>query len=186
MKRKSKVLNARETRDLFTKLKILDEQNLILVSRGGADDRLNYDWALSKQYLMSNCSPETNNCPDNVFDEDCTHFVSHAMNHGNVFVRLPTAECQSGLCIRVNDLAASFHASASKYPNVHQLTSHADTQEGDFCFIPGWFGLKKTHAMVLAGPASESGAPVWAHTNAHCGDAADFEGQDCIYYRIDP
>jgi hypothetical protein len=102
-----------------------------------------------------------------------------------MFVKLPSADCASGLCIRVNDLAASFATSTGRYSNVKQLTSHGETRAGDFCFIPKWFGLRKEHAMVLAASATPNGAPVYAHTKPHCGEYVDFEGEDCIYYRIE-
>jgi hypothetical protein len=107
------------------------------------------------------------------------------MNKSGVFVKLPSADCASGLCTLVNDLAASFSASCSRYSNIKQLENHAGTREGDYCFIPSWFGLAKEHVMVLASTATPTGASVYAHTNSRCGEFVNFEGEDCIYYRIE-
>jgi hypothetical protein len=159
--------------------------DLILVARSPLQGQLKYASTPLMAYLQANCNPPTNDCPDGVFDSDCTHFVCHALNRAGVYVRLPSAACTSALCIRVNELAASLAASVASYSNVTQLQSHADTRAGDFCFIPSWFGMRKEHAMVLADTATPTGAAVYAHTNAHCGDVVPFEGAGCVYYRID-
>ncbi|HYG34739.1 MAG TPA: hypothetical protein VEC99_08150 [Clostridia bacterium] len=180
------VLNRKAADDLLLR-DISPLSELVLVARNPLADKLRYDWAPVKAYLKEHCKPATNNCPDNVFDLDCTHFVCHAMNKAGVFVKSPSASCTSGLCIRVNDLAASFAASVGKYANVVQIENHAETKEGDFCFIPSWFHLSKDHAMVLADTASALGARVYAHTAARCGDeVVSFDGQGCVYYRIVP
>jgi hypothetical protein len=136
-----------------------------------------------KRYLQDHCLPETNDCESNVFSSDCTHFVCHALNKTGVYVKLPSADCKSGLCIRVNDLAASFVSSTQRYTNVTQVADHAETREGDYCFIPGWFGTRD-HVMVLAATAMATGARVWGHTSPRCAQFASFEGQECVYYRI--
>jgi hypothetical protein len=182
MKSISPVLDKKTARRLLLNKNLSDE--LILVARNPMSSSLRYSWSPANKYLAEHCKPATNDCDDNVFDSDCTHFVCHALNKAGVFVKLPSQVCQSGLCIRVNDLAASFAASVEKYSNVMQIESHEDTQEGDFCFIPSWFHLSKDHVMVLSGTATETGASVYAHSNPRCGDNVSFDGQACVYYRI--
>lgn len=161
-------------------------QTLILVARNPlSDGRLRYREAPLWEYLRGHCSPSTNDCPDNVFDNDCTHFVCHALNKAGVFVRVPSANCASGLCIRVNDLAESFHNSTTRYSNVHKLSGYAATRAGDFCFRPGWFHIDKDHVMVLAATATGTSARVYGHTNPRCGDEVPLPAADCTYYRID-
>lgn len=183
--RDSKVLTPDEMNAILKSFEVTDTTDLVLVARNPVLGKLRYQWAPVKTYLQSHCRPETNDCPDNVFDEDCTHFICHALNKAGVFVKLPSIDCQSGLCIRVNELAAAFSASTNRYSNVRQLSTHAETREGDYCFVPKWFGLKKEHAMVLADTASSTGARVYGHTNPRCGEFKDFEGEDCTYYRIE-
>jgi hypothetical protein len=126
-----------------------------------------------------------NDCPDGSFPLDCTHFMCHCLRATGISVTNPSAKCQKGLCIRVNDLAASFNNSVGKFTNVKKISLHSDTRRGDFCFIPSWFGLSKEHAMLLAGQATPSGATVYAHTNDRCGSMVSFEGAACVYYRIE-
>lgn len=183
--RESKVLSPKEMSKILRSSPQPVAADLVLVARNPLPGKLRYTWAPVKTYLQAHCKPPTNQCPDDVFALDCTHFVCHALNKAGVFVKLPSADCASGLCVRVNDLAASFSESTSRYSNVKQLGSHSQTREGDFCFIPGWFGLSKEHAMVLADQASPAGAKVYAHTNPHCGENVSFEGEDCAYYRIE-
>lgn len=181
----SRVLTPEEMNKFLSSTPKPAAADLVLVTRNPLPGKLRYASAPVKTYLQAHCNPPTNDCEDNVFDSDCTHFVCHALNKTGVFVKLPSADCTSGLCIRVNDLAASFSESTSRYSNVKQLSSHEETKEGDYCFIPTWFGLRKEHAMVLADKASAGGAKVYAHTNARCGEYVSFEGEDCAYYRIE-
>lgn len=160
------------------------KSDLVLVARNPLPDKLRYKFAPVRAYLDEYCGSPDNDCEDGAFPSDCTHFVCHGLNKAGVFVKLPSADCKSGLCIRVAELAASFHASKFKYKNVTQLSSHSETQTGDYCFIPSWFGLTKTHVMVLAEKAAPTGARVWAHTENRCALRVEFEGQDCVYYRI--
>lgn len=178
----SKVLNEEEVARKLASF--TPNPQLLLVARNPLPDKLRYKFDPVKEYLQEYCRPPDNRCPDGAFPKDCTHFVAHALNRGGVFVQLPSVDCQSGLCIKVDELAASFHASKAKYRNVMQLTSHAQTQEGDFCFIPDWFGLSKDHVMVLADKAKPTGAKVWGHTQNRCGEEVGFDGADCVYYRI--
>jgi hypothetical protein len=180
----SRVLSVEEVRKIHAASPTPLGADLILVSRTPAGNALGYSWNPVKQYLAANCRPEQNDCASGVFPSDCTHFICHALNKAGVFVKIPSADCMSGLCIRVNELAESFFNSTNKYPNVQQLSSHLETKEGDFCFIPSWFGLGKNHAIVLAETATETGGKVWGHTNARCVESVAFDGQDCIYYRI--
>lgn len=185
-KKVSKVLTPGEMDAILRSSPAPLSADLVLVARNPLPNQLRYVWSPVKAYLQEHCSPPTNDCDDNVFDSDCTHFICHALNKTGVFVKLPSADCDSGLCIRVNDLAASFSESSKRYSNVKQLSSHGETKEGDFCFIPTWFGLQKEHAMVLAAKASVGGAKVYAHTNPRCGEYVSFEGENCAYYRIEP
>ena len=182
--RESRVVTPEDTAWLFERLGIKAAPDLVLVAREPLMGKLRYRWSPVKTYLQQNCNPEENACLDKVFELDCTHFVCHALNKSDVYVKIPSVNCQSNLCIRVNDLAASFFTSTQRYSNVTQLSTHAQTREGDYCFIPGWFGIDKDHVMVLAGPATATGASVWGHTNARCDQLVAFDGEDCIYYRI--
>jgi hypothetical protein len=125
-----------------------------------------------------------NSCPDPDFDNDCTHFMCHAIKAAGLRVSRPTAVCKSGLCIRVGDLAVTFDSAAKLHPNVHKF-DYSQARRGDFCFVPKWFHLRKEHVMLLAGPLGPAGAPVFAHTNNRCGQPVDFDTKDCVYYRID-
>ena len=126
-----------------------------------------------------------NDCPDGSFPLDCTHFLCHGLLSTGVKITNPTAKCQRGVCVRVNDLATAFNNSVGKFSNVKRVGSHAETRKGDFCFIPSWFGLSKEHAMLLSAQASGAGAQVYAHSNNRCGTFVSFEGAACIYYRIE-
>jgi hypothetical protein len=145
---------------------------------------LPYNSAQVFAYAQNYCGGG-NDCPDSQFPLDCTHFMCHCLNATGVAVTNPSAQCQRGLCIRVNDLAAAFSNSVGQFTNVKRVGSHSETRRGDFCFIPSWFGLSKEHVMLLAGTATSTGASVYAHTNNRCGNRVEFEGADCSYYRIE-
>lgn len=177
---RSRVLNEEEARAAFG-MRAEFAENLILEGNGSTS--LSYREALAIAYWSSYCVGG-NDCPEGEYDNDCTHFCCHGLKAGGVRIKQPTADCPSDLGVRVNDLAESFANSVPKYANVVQLARHEDTKRGDFCFIPGWFGLKKEHVMVLASTATFAGARVWAHTSHRCSDYVEFEGEDCVYYRI--
>lgn len=145
---------------------------------------LPYDSSKAMAYGRTWCEGG-NDCTDGSFDNDCTHFMCHCLNAGGVKVPNPSATCSSGLCIRVNDLAAAMSNAVSQYSNVKRLDDHSQSRQGDFCFIPSWFGLRKEHVMMLADVADPTGAKVIAHTNNRCGEFVSFEGADCVYYRIE-
>lgn len=145
---------------------------------------LPFDLSKALEYAQNYCAGG-NDCSDNEFTLDCTHFMCHCLAAGGVSVSKPSAQCASKLCIRVNDLAAAISNSVGTYSNVKKLAGHAATQRGDICFIPSWFGLSKEHAMLLADTATSSGAKVYAHTNNRCGSLVSFDGADCTYYRIE-
>ena len=147
-------------------------------------DVLPYNSAKVFGYAQNFCGGG-NDCPDGSFALDCTHFLCHSLFATGLKVTNPTAKCQRGLCIRVNDLAAAFNNTVGKFSNVKRIGSHAETRKGDFCFIPSWFGLSKEHGMLLAAQASGTGASVYAHTNNRCGHVVNFEGAACVYYRIE-
>lgn len=135
-------------------------------------------------YAQKYCSTG-NDCPNDMFDLDCTHFMCHCLAATDVVVTNPSAKCARELCIRVNDLAAAFSNAIGEFSNIKRISSHSETRRGDFCFIPSWFGLSKEHVMLLAGTASSTGAEVYAHTINRCGRLIPFEGADCAYYRIE-
>lgn len=180
----SRVLSIAEIEERRTEFGMQAAVGLVLVARSPLTGRLKFDSSKSNTYLNDYCGVRDNDCPDSAFDLDCTHFVSHSLNKTGIFVQLPSASCQSGLCIRVNDLAESFLASTKKYSNVSVVDTHSKTKSGDYCFIPGWFGLSKNHVMVLSDTAKPTGAKVYGHTNERCGEFVEFDGEDCIYYRI--
>jgi hypothetical protein len=157
---------------------------LLLVPQDGSDvPSLDFDWSKAKQYYTQYCR-QGNDCPDDEFDSDCTHFVSHGLSKTKIIVNNPTAFCTNGVCIRVAELAAAFKNSADKYSNVTKITDLATTLEGDFCFVVSWFGLRTDHAMVLAGKISSKGGNVYGHTNSRCGTFVDLTGQSLVVYRI--
>ena len=136
------------------------------------------------EYAQNYCGGG-NDCPDGSFELDCTHFICHCLFATGARIDNPSAKCRRGLGIRVNDLAAAFNNAVDKFGNVKRISSHSQTQRGDFCFIPGWFGLSKEHVMLLAGTASATEARVYAHSRNHCGRIVPFDGEDCVYYRIE-
>lgn len=184
MTKESKVLNEAEAEAAFRSPKNLVAELVLVNSVGGQPRRLSYDQAEALKYWDTFCAGG-NDCPNNSYPLDCTHFCCHGLAKGDVKIKQPSHTCDSYLGTRVNDLAASFYNSLSAYDNVKQIQSHAATKKGDFCFIPGWFGLSKDHVMILNGTAVATGAPVWGHTSNRCGTFVNFEGEDCVYYRID-
>ncbi|MCK6685958.1 MAG: hypothetical protein L6R30_26480 [Thermoanaerobaculia bacterium] len=115
---------------------------------------LPYNSARVLSYAQTYCRTG-NDCPDNMFALDCTHFLCHSLAATGVLVTNPSAMCQRKLCIRVNDLAAAFNNSVGRFSNVLRISTHAQTRRGDYCFIPSWFGLSKEHGMLLASVVSD-------------------------------
>ncbi len=151
---------------------------------GSSPARLPFDWNKAKTYYSNYC-PGGNDCPDDEFPLDCTHFVSHGLSKSKIIVNLPSATCSHGVCIRVEELAAAFKNSVKKYSNVKEITDFSVTREGDFCFIVSWFGLSTDHVMVLADKLSPKSAKVWGHTNNRCASPVDISGQSIVVYRIE-
>jgi hypothetical protein len=188
-KRQTKVTSKVITRDILQELIDSEAQRLKdarltafeLAPQAGA---LPYSSAKVFSYAQSWCGGG-NDCPDRSFPLDCTHFLCHCLAATGLVVTNPSAKCQKGLCIRVNDLAAAFNNTVGQFSNVKRINSHSDTRRGDFYFIPSWFGLSKEHGMLLASQAAPSGAMVYAHTNNRCGALVSFEGASCVYYRIE-
>jgi hypothetical protein len=182
----SKVLTDDKFLRILTKdgARVLNNANLRSRASGNGPGVLVYKWAPVEAYLIQYCGGD-NDCPDGNFPEDCTHFICHALNKADVYVEDRSASCASGVCIRVNDLATAFHDAVTTYSiNVKSIGSHDQTKRGDFCFIPEWFGLRKSHALVLADTATDSGASVYGHTNFRCAEFVAFEGESLKYYRI--
>jgi hypothetical protein len=160
---------------------------LLLIPRDGSDvQSLSFDWPRAKQYYVEYCPQGGgNDCPDNEFPSDCTHFVGHGLSKTAIIVNLPSVTCTNGVCIRVAELAAAFKNSVNKYSNVKKIANFADTKVGDFCFVVSWFGLSKDHVMVLADTINASGGKVWGHTNARCAQKVDLSGETLVVYRIE-
>lgn len=147
-------------------------------------NNLPYDSSKVFNYASRYCNGG-NDCPDGSFRLDCTHFICHCLDAARLTITNPSAKCASGLCIRVNDLAEAFSNASKTYDNIKQINSHSATRRGDFCFIPSWFGLSKEHVMLLTDTATNTGAKVYAHSNNRCDVFVNFEGADCVYYRIE-
>lgn len=181
----SPVLSFEEMREVLNKFGS-PRVNPTLVARQPLLGKLRYSFAPVRTYLENFCGVQDNDCPDSYFEKDCTHFVTHALNRGDVLVQDSSATCSRDLCIRVEDLAASFHNSVGRYSNVKQITSHSTTRAGDFCFLVDldWWP-DKDHAMVLAGKATSTGANVFGHSNERCGTRVSFNGIAAAYYRIE-
>jgi hypothetical protein len=160
--------------------------DLLLIPRDGSDvSALPFDWNSARVYYEQYCPKHGgNDCPDNEFDLDCTHFVSHGLSKSKIIVNLPSVTCTNGVCIRVAELAAAFENSTSKYSNVKRINDLNATRQGDFCFVVSWFGYATDHVMVLSGTIDQSGGPVWGHTNARCAGRVDLSGQSLVLYRI--
>lgn len=159
--------------------------DLLLVPRAGqSGSRLPFNWETAISYYQEFCSGG-NECPDDEFPLDCTHFVSHGLSKGEALVNLPETTCAHGVCIRVAELAAAFRNSATKYQNVSRINSFDNTQRGDFCFIVSWFGFSKDHVMVSADRVNSDGGRVWGHTNNRCSELVSWAGQTLVIYRID-
>ena len=184
MEQNPRIVTSEEEKALYEKLLGGRASDLLLIPADGSSPAaLPFNLSNVLDYCTEWCAAG-NDCPDGVLPLDCTHFVCHALSKSRVLVNLPEATCTNGVCIRVAELGAAFFYSTSKYSNVTKLASFSDTQRGDFCFIPGFFGLTKLHAMILSDTAGAAGASVYGHTNFRCGEYVDFEGEKCSYYRI--
>ncbi len=147
---------------------------------------LPFDWQRAKEYYTSYCAQGSgNDCPDGVFDLDCTHFVCHGLSKTQIIVNLPSVTCTNGVCIRVAELAAAFKNSVNKYSNVSRVSDLTQSREGDFCFVVSWFGLSKDHAMILADTITANGGRVYGHTNYRCRQKVDLSDQTIVVYRIE-
>lgn len=157
---------------------------LLIPSDGSSPTKLPFSWSKSKAYYTSYCSAG-NDCQDEEFPLDCTHFVCHGLSKSRILVNLPAVTCTNGVCVRVAELAAAFKNSSAKYSNLKRIANLADTREGDFCFVVSWFGLSKDHVMVLAEKMTATGGKVWGHTNSRCAQFVDLTGQSLVIYRIE-
>ncbi|MGY0780612.1 hypothetical protein ACW7BC_22215 [Azospirillum argentinense] len=185
MEQNARILTDEEEKHFHKKLLGLRATQLLLIpSDGSKPNVLPFSLAKVLSYCAEWCA-DGNDCSDGMFELDCTHFISHALSKTRVLVNLPETTCTNGVCIRVAELAAAFFNSTRTYSNVKKIASHGDTRRGDFCFIPGFFGLTKLHAMILADAATATGAKVFGHTNSRCGEYIDFEGEKCSYYRVE-
>lgn len=158
--------------------------DLVLVSRLQAGpQQLGYNAKKAKSYLNEYCE-KGNDCSSEELSADCTHFVSHALNRGGVFVKLPSVHCDSALCTNARELAVSFSNARDKYNNVSIVNKTEEAREGDFIFCPIWFGLDYYHAMVLASRIEGGKYKVWSHTRNHCVREPRDYPTDIVIYRI--
>lgn len=157
-------------------------------STGGsvlANGRIPYDAVAALAYAKLYCGQTTNSC-GKFYESDCAHFMSHCLAAGGIGITGgdPLAKCPAGHPIRAREVAAAFYNASNTFSNVQQLDDYDDGRAGDFGFLRR-FG-RKSHAFLLAGPASLSGAPVFAHTAKHCGDEMPtYRIYFGSYYRIE-
>jgi hypothetical protein len=158
----------------------------------GDNEKLPFKSADAFAYAEKWCGAG-NDCPAGQYNDrnntDCTHFISHVLKAGGVSVTGSEAKCDSGLCIRVRELAVWFSNGTAKYSNVKKLNGWRDAKRGDFCFLQATlFGLnlgQKYHVMLLAEASRANGAKVYGHENNRCGEFTEFDVDDCVYYRIE-
>ena len=168
------------------KMLVAQEPILAPVSDVVRSDVLPFNSSKTLAYLKKWCKTG-NDCKDGQFDKpkwtDCTHFVCHALSDGGVKVINVEPLCQSGLCIRVKQLAPALFNAAEKYSNVFQVAT-ADAKAGDIVFRVSFFG-SKSHVMILADKPDAKGAKVYGHQNNRCGEYVEFDLDDCKFYRIE-
>ena len=154
---------------------------------------LSYDSRKAFDYARQWCKGG-NDCTSGQYNDssntDCTHFISHVLKAGGVIVKgTDRAKCNSGLCIRVKDLAIWFSVVPTRHQNVKRLSGWRDARKGDFCFqratILGLNLTNKHHIMLLADSPKENGANVFGHQNNRCGEFIEFDVPNCVYYRIE-
>lgn len=147
-------------------------------------EALPYDSSAAFAYATTYCSQTTNICGKH-YESDCTHYIAHCLAAGGVGFKGgdPQARCPAGLVIRAEELAAAFYNSTKIYNNVTQLDSYEQGRRGDYGFLKRL--IEKSHAFLLSGVPNATSAPVYAHTNNHCGDLMEsvriYFG---AYYRI--
>jgi len=131
-------------------------------------------------------APGGNDCPQGQLKSDCAHFQAHCMAAAGVRVAFPTAVCDSGLTIRVRDLAIAFDNASARYANVLKIRDYRQARRGDWCFLPRESndGNPHDHLMLLADAPQSHGARVYSHTNNRIGNFVPFDAENCLYYRI--
>jgi hypothetical protein len=157
----------------------------------GQSKVLVYDEKKAFAYAEKWCT-EGNDCPNGQYNDpnntDCTHFMAHILNAGSVKISGAGASCDSGLCVRVKEMAAWFSNASKDYQNVEQFDDWKKAKRGDLCFLKATvLGLSlgsKNHVMLLADKPTEAGAKVFAHQNNHCGEFTTFDVDKCVFYRI--
>jgi hypothetical protein len=138
------------------------------------------------QYAMR-YSPGGNDCPQGALKSDCAHFQAHCLAAAGIRIAYPTAVCESGLTIRVRDLAIAFDNASMRYVNVKKIQNYREARRGDWCFLPREAndGNPHDHLMLLAAAPDAGGARVYSHTNNRTGDYVPFDAESCLYYRIE-
>lgn len=148
-------------------------------------ETLPYNAGAALAYASTYCGRESNLC-GRFYESDCAHFISHCLAAGGVTVTggAQDARCPAGLCIRAEELAAALYNATTRYGNVKQLNGYEQGRRGDIGFLKRL--IEKSHAFLLAGTPSATSAPVFAHSNPHCGDNMEsvriYFG---AYYRIE-
>lgn len=166
---------------------------LVAVSAASQENgKLTYKAKDAFSYAEKWCT-DGNDCPSGQFHDpnntDCTHFISHILKAGGVTAPGVGAKCESGLCIRVKELAVWFSDATKQYSNVKKLKSWREAKRGDFCFqqatILGLNLGRKLHVMLLADAPKSNGAKVYGHEHNRCGEFVEFDVDDCVFYRIE-
>ena len=133
-------------------------------------------------------SPGGNDCPRG--ELKCglrRHFQAHCLAAAGIRVAYPTAVCDSGLAIRVHDLAIAFDNASMRYINVKKIRDYRQARRGNWCFLPREANVNPhDHLMLLAAAPEPNGARVYSHTNNRTGDFVPFDAESCLYYRIEP
>ncbi len=158
-----------------------------------AQPKLQYNHKKALDYAKMWCF-EGNDCSSKQYRDanntDCTHFISHILKAGGVIVPgIQEAQCNSGLCIRVKDLAIWFSNATTKYSNVKKIENWKQAKMGDFCFQKTVFAgisFSKHHSVLLADIPKPNGANIFGHQSNRCGEFVEFNVEDCVYYRIFP
>jgi hypothetical protein len=138
-----------------------------------------------RQYALR-YSPGGNDCSQGELRSDCAHFQAHCLAAGGIRVAYPTAVCDSGLTIRVRDLAIAFDNASMRYVNVKKIRDYREARRGDWCFLPREANVNPhDHLMLLAAAPEPNGARIYSHTNNRTGNFAPFDAESCLYYRIE-
>ena len=105
MTKASSIVAAGEEKRLYEDLLGSRSGNLLLIPADGSNPAaLPFSLERTIGYCAEWCSGG-NECPDDMFELDCTHFVCHALSKSRILVNLPEVTCTNGVCVRVAELA---------------------------------------------------------------------------------